>query len=69
MFVCHFADPELRDKKEGTKESEHIYFETVDCSTCCTLLFGVEENFTQSLSAFFVISLVTKKMNSFLIFS
>ena len=52
MFICHFVDPDLGLKKKGTTESEDIYFEIVGCSTCCILVLGVEENFSQSLSAF-----------------
>ena len=56
MFVYHFVDPDQRVetifRMEGTVENEGIYFET-GCRHHCTLVLTFEENFMQSLSAFF----------------
>ena len=64
MFLCHFVDPDLAFEKEGTAE-ENIDSEIGGWGTCCTFVLGVQEDFKQSLSAFFF---VTKK-NSFWMFS
>ena len=49
MFVCHFGDLDLLVEKEGTTEEADIDFEIGGC----ILVLGVQENFKQSLSAFF----------------
>ena len=58
MFIYHFVDPDLRVEtffeKDEAAETGGVHFEIGDIGTSAQLVFKVEENLMQILSAFFL---------------